>query len=253
LNDAKKFKFDRGNDVEGKHWTENLPRLNVAKLGAIHPAVAKQIRAANEVESGRLPHIHGDIRHQSRAHAHFVRDQRRVKTAVELIGQFPEPDEAIHTICSGRFALWDVIPAVLEIVRPATITALHIATLGFSKANVVAMSELLDAGSIGRISLLCSHYFKGTSNGIFEQAQEALTKRGQRFLSARTHAKLLAAKLTDGRTLIVEASANLRSCKNMEQMSFFGSRALYAFHVGWIDELFMQGGFNGPKAYPNGA
>lgn len=44
-------------------------------------------------------------------------------------------------------------------------------------------------------------------------------------------------RLTDGRTITIESSANLRSCKNMEQMTLYGDPGLYSFHTGWIEGL----------------
>ena len=112
--------------------------------------------------------------------------------------------------------------------------------MGFSKDNIAELVALLDAGQIGRVSLICSHYFKGTSNGIWELAQAELAQRGDRarFLSIRNHCKIIALKLTDGRTVTIETSANLRSCKNIEQMTIFGHPEVYQFHVGWMNGLY---------------
>lgn len=86
------------------------------------------------------------------------------------------------------------------------------------------------------------YYFKGTSPDIYRFAAEVLGKRKDRveFLSVRTHAKLLLLQLP-GRVLALESSANLRSCKNLEQVTVFGSPAVHEFHRGWIDELFEKG------------
>jgi hypothetical protein len=132
-----------------------------------------------------------------------------------------------------------MVPAVLDLASPARIDALYVATLGFSKNNVAEMADLLDRGIIGRLSLLCSHYFKGTSKGIYEIAADVMAKRpAARFRSLRTHCKILALRLTDGRTVTIESSANLRSCKNIEQMTVFGHPAVYEFHAGWMNTLF---------------
>jgi len=70
---------------------------------------------------------------------------------------------------------------------------------------------------------MCSHYFKSTSETIYNTARDAFTSRPQaHFCSLRNHAKLLAIQLDDGRSVTVESSANLRSNKNIESMSFFG-------------------------------
>lgn len=192
-----------------------------------------------EAELGELPHLDGDRRHIAGETDRTYRNAMQAKSAAEAIGQLPGHREAYHLAISGRFALWDCVPAVLTLAAPVAIESLYIATLGFSKANVEGMAELLDAGSVGRISLICSHYFKGTSEAIYTFGAEQLAARGQRFISIRSHAKLLAMKLTDGRTITIEASANLRSCKNIEQLTVIGDRGLYEFHTIWMEELFQ--------------
>jgi hypothetical protein len=104
------------------------------------------------------------------------------------------------------------------------------------------MTELIDRDDIQRLRLLCSHYFKGTSREIYDSMVSAFEARPGRmeYRSLRTHAKLLLLAFEDGRKMTVESSANLRSCKNIEQASIFGDPGLYAFHRGWIDGLFER-------------
>lgn len=194
-----------------------------------------------EKELTELPHLQTDLRFESDAMvSHEGRDVRQAQTAVEHIGRIPDHFEAFHLVTSGRYALWNMVPAIAELAAPTKIADLHLATLGFSKANITDLVTMLDAGEIAKVTLLCSHYFKGTSGDIWTYAQEELLKRRTvaRYLSIRTHAKIMALKLADGRTVTIEASANLRSCKNIEQISIFGHPGLYEFHAGWIDGLF---------------
>ena len=51
----------------------------------------------------------------------------------------------------------------------------------------------------------------------------------------RTHCKLILAKMADGTAYVVEASANLRSSKNIEQFVLTQDIGLYQFHRAWID------------------
>ena len=213
--------------------------LNLTRNPLLNPAAPSV--AGIESELRRLPHLAGDRRQVSRTVRRDVRDARQAKTAAEAIGKLPTPDEALHLVVSGRFALWHMVPAVLELAAQP-IAELRIATLGFSRKNVEALCRLIDEGQIRRAWLLCSHYFKGTSAQVYEFAADELGKRPTAaFCSLRTHAKVLTIRLTDGRTLTVESSANLRSCKNIEQMTVIGDPAVHAFHAGWIDELFAAG------------
>jgi len=201
------------------------------------------------------PHIDGD-RGVTVRHKPDVRDARQALNAAEALGNLPGPRHARHILVTGRFALWDCVPAI--VAKCGRIQMLHVATLGFSKKNVESMARLLDAGDVAHIRLLCSHYFKGTSTEIYRFAAEELGKRKDRaeFLSVRTHAKLLLVKLHN-RTLTLESSANLRSCKNLEQLTVIGDPAVHAFHAGWLDELFEKGEsfvncYTGDTAGPRG-
>ena len=190
-----------------------------------------------EAELAELPHLAGDERHETNDIDRDYRLALQVRDARDAIQRLPGPQQAIHLAISGKFALFDVIPATLDLAGGATIASVHIATLGFSKSNVSRMTELFDAGKLLKITLLCSHYFSGTSPEIHAFAAEEIGKRNQSFLSIRSHAKLLMMRLSDGRTITVESSANLRSCKNIEQMTLCGDPGLYAFHTKWIDSL----------------
>ena len=116
------------------------------------------ITLAEQEMKGR-PHLGGDHR-LKRDHKAEVREARQAKSAADAIGELPGPGEAVHLIVAGRFALWDVVPAVLD-TDGGPIEQLHVATLGFSKRNIEGMAAMLDAGAVRSLRLLCSHYFKG--------------------------------------------------------------------------------------------
>lgn len=206
------------------------------------PEAGPDITAELEAEMDLLPHLQGDIQHEDEGIERECRDARKIKTAAEAMGHIPTATQAIHMVISGRFALWDLVPAVLELAGGPIITSLHIATLGFSRNNIADLCQLLDAGRIGAVKLLASHYFKGTSGGIYDFAVAELDQRKDKakFLSVRTHAKLLLMHLSDNRTVTIESSANLRSCQNIEQMTVLGDPHLYQFHTAWIDDLFAR-------------
>jgi hypothetical protein len=198
--------------------------------------------AGVEQELRTLPHLNGDRVYRSRRTVRRdFQDRRRALLAENVIERLPGQDEAFHMAVCGRFALWDLVPAVAKLAG-CDVAELTIATLGFSRRNIDALCGMVDAGDIRRASLLCSHYFSKTSTEIYDHGQEQLSRRPQcRFLSVRTHAKLLLIELADGRTVTVESSANLRSCQNVEQVTVIGDPGLYAFHLEWIDELFREG------------
>lgn len=214
----------------------DLPTLDLSRIPSLAtgPTVAQV-----EADMDRLPHLDGDRRLTLKAQRLELRDARRCGGATATLGTIPRPDEQHHLIVSGKFALCDLVPAVLELAG-CRIEALTIATLGFSRENVSLLCGLLDAGRIGYLRLLSSHYFKGTSTSIYDYALAEIRARPSvaEMLSLRTHAKLLLMSLADGRRLTVESSANLRSCKNIEQATVYGHPDLYAFHHAWIEGLF---------------
>jgi hypothetical protein len=206
------------------------------------PAFDDWIDVANiEAELAALPHLMADLRYVEPAGIERVYRSATAATAAETLGAIPGEGQAIHLVINGRFALWDFVGAILILAgEPIHIEQLHLATLGFSRKNIAQLADLLDAGKVGSVSLLCSHYFKGTSTPIYDFAAEQLSARGQRFLSIRTHAKVVLVKLSDGRLITLESSANLRSCKNIEQVVATGIPGLYRFHAAWMESLWPQ-------------
>lgn len=194
-----------------------------------------------ESEMSGLPHLLTDLRLERTDSCVETRDARQAKTAAEAMRRIPEANEAFHLAISGRFALWHFVPAAIQLAG-CSIKRLHLATLGFSKKNIASLAEFLDAGQIGHVRLLCSHYFRGTSKNEYAFAVEAFAMRPDRaeFLSVRTHAKLALLAFEDGRTMTIESSANLRSCKNCENATLIGNPAVYTFHRTWLDDLFSR-------------
>ena len=138
-------------------------------------------------------------------------DARRLQNAIEHIGRLPEPGEAFHLVTAKQYSLWHVVKATLHLAAPATIARLTVATLGFSRQNLEELLQLLDAGHIGKVDFLFSVYFKSNEREICERLAHELTTRGQRVVAMLTHAKVLLIETTDGRSYVVESSANLRS------------------------------------------
>ncbi|MCE9552621.1 MAG: hypothetical protein K8T91_04485 [Planctomycetes bacterium] len=216
----------------------DIPTLDVAEVPPMDGCAPDVLTI--EAELSEVPHLDGDEHAETEDTERECIDARRVASARECMGgRLPNERQAIHAVISGRHSLFDMLPAVLELAAPATIAELHIATLGFSKQNVAALCAMLDAGTIGRLVLICSHYFAGTSTTIHEYATQELATRQDKavFLSIRNHAKLLLIRLTDGRAITIESSANLRSCKNIEIATVIGSPAVYEFHAGWMAKL----------------
>jgi hypothetical protein len=183
----------------------------------------------------RLPENRRMVRRQQRRLTAML---KRTRAATETIERLPTLEESLHCVLDGSFALADFIPAVLAL-SGQPIDELWIATLGFSKKNVEALAQLVDAGQLRSLHVLCSHYFSAQDAPIYAQMSELCAKHGFRLAAMRTHAKVLLLK-TGAHRIVVESSANLRSCFNSEQATLFNDRTLFDFHAAWIGKLLTE-------------
>jgi hypothetical protein len=162
-------------------------------------------------------------------------DLRNVPNAVGLIRPLPAPHETVHAIMGGDFAAWDLVPAIIELAQK-TAAELWVATLGFNARNSYHLATLIAEGTIGRATVLCSDYFAKADAPTFREAKSRLESVGSTLTSTRNHAKILALDM-GADCYVVEGSANLRSCNNLEQITISNSRHLLEFHAGWIRKV----------------
>ena len=215
-----------------KTWDADLQEMPLGNLPAFYSTAQDQVDARRQLRS--------DQKHVSRSDKRLMLDARRLQNCLGHVGRLPEPGESVHLVTHGNYSLFDVIRTTLTLASPATMAYLGISTLGFNRYNVEDLAAMLDADQIGRLDFLYSLYFKSNERELCEGLTAELTNRKQRVLSMRTHCKLLLIELTDGRALVVESSANLRSCFNIEQITIHHDAALLTFHRTWIDSVFQE-------------
>jgi hypothetical protein len=181
-------------------------------------------------------------------------DYRANPDAYRHIEPLPAEGESLHGVISGKYALFELIPALIEKTGQA-MEELYLATLGFSKQNGADLCGLIDDGHVKSCTLIPSHYFKSTSESIYDAVVPELLKRGQRVFAIRNHAKLILAHMADGTSYVCESSANLRSCVNIETFVLTRCPQLYDFHRGWIEgevaavmERKVDGELHAPRA-----
>jgi hypothetical protein len=155
----------------------------------------------------------------------------------QIIEHLPEPGESVHAITRGNQPLWACVGAVLTLARPATIAEMAVSTLSANATNARDLFARLDAGEIGRVWFLASDVFAAKCPREHTMLNDGLKARCQEYGIARTHAKILAMKLSDGRHVTIESSANCRSCRSIEQLTLFGDPDLLDFHAAWIRRL----------------
>lgn len=156
----------------------------------------------------------------------------------EHLAPLPADGETVHLLMGGSYCAWDIVPTIAALAGKP-ITELWIATLGFNDATTESLCAMLDAGTIKTVSLICSHYFRGSDPETFENARKALAKRGQTIVAVRSHAKVQCLAIGRAR-YVIESSANLRSCNNLEQFTLSNSAPLFAFHRAWMADTISK-------------
>jgi hypothetical protein len=178
-------------------------------------------------------------RHTTRTDRQVLKDARQIANAIQDMGDLPQPGEVVHLITAKRFALFNVIEAVLTMRAPARIRYLAVCTLGFSTANVEALAAMLDDKRVEKLDFVFSVFFKSLEKDNCERLTVELGRRGARIIALLQHAKILVIEI-DGQSYVVESSANLRSCASLENLAIFNDADLARWHKGWIDSLFTE-------------
>jgi hypothetical protein len=170
----------------------------------------------------------------------IARDARRLERAVEAVDRLPEPGEYLHFVVGGEFRGFDLLPAMLRLAKSERFDALTLTTLGFSRENLEDVGKMVVAGTIppGDLRILASDFFRRADREIWQFGSDLARSLGFGFRSSRNHTKLTLACIA-GKAYVVESSANLRSCANLEQFTMTQSRELYDFHAGWIEQIWQ--------------
>ena len=187
--------------------------------------------------AGQETGIGHDQRLVTRTAGRRAYDLRGVPNAVRLVRPLPVPGETVHAIMGGDFHAWDLVPAIIELAT-CPFEEIWIATLGFNIANNGHLCRMIDQGRIQRATILCSDYFAKTDSHVYQEAKGSLEARGARLVSSRNHAKVILMAPAGRRDrYVVEGSANLRSCNNLEQFALSNDRQLFDFHRSWIHQI----------------
>ncbi len=155
--------------------------------------------------------------------------------AAQIVPHLPGPGEALHAIMTGRFDLTALLMVILD-KSAVPCERLRMATLAYSKRNVYEIAGLLDSGRVKAATLLCSSFFQRQSREEFLFGRRELAQaRGCRLAAARNHCEVVCLHFADGRKLVTEGSANLRTNSNREQIALFHHDDLHDWHAAWID------------------
>jgi hypothetical protein len=184
--------------------------------------------------SAARPQAH-DFRQQAREFKAGLRRKAQLRKAAEIIPHLPGPGESLHTLLTGFFDFALVLTCVIR-SRPCPCDHARIATLSFGPKNTQEMARWLDEGLVGRLTLLCADFMAKASPEVYQGAvAELVERRGQVVGAARCHAKVVTLAFADGLRLSFEGSANLRTNRNLENLSVVNDAGLHDWHAAWID------------------
>jgi hypothetical protein len=164
-----------------------------------------------------------------------ARSTAQIAEAADLLKVMPREGESLHAIQTGRFDLMTMVSVI--VAKIGGCDEVRLATLSFNRANLAEMLNLIDTDAAGKVTLLCSAFFRANNKDLWAEALEEFRDRGQRAAAARSHCKVVTLAARDGRRLSLEGSANLRTNSNREQFALTQDTPIHDWHAAWIDEL----------------
>ena len=167
--------------------------------------------------------------HRHRPTRRRAEDHRARGLLAGQLDPLPAPGETAHLIIHGGVPLSAIIWHIIDQSPPAD---LAISTLGFNRDFVHQLIDRLRDGRITSGVIVCSNYFSRADAVEYEEARAVLTPWPCRLTDARTHGKVFVFGAFSG-----EGSANLRSCRSIENVSISNDPALAQFHAKWIHQL----------------
>lgn len=184
---------------------------------------------------------------ESLRHAEKVSRRRFIEPLISAdnaraaLRKLPRAGEAVHMLLNTEYSLYELILAVIELAAEPEVAEAHIATLGINRAHTDDIASRLKTGEIKRLTLLCSEYFRQSDAPTYDYCADQLRPLGAIVAATRSHAKVAALKMGNGATYTLESSANLRTCRSIEQSTISADPRLRAFHARWIADLAAHG------------
>ena len=157
-------------------------------------------------------------------------DHRHRGALAGVLTPLPAEGESVHLVLNGGVALGDVLWSVVDgtqLQGPLTVS-----TLGFGRRWIAGLIDRLRDGRITSGVVVCSNYFSRADPTEYADAAAALAPWPVTLTDARTHAKIFVFGPFCG-----EGSANLRSCRSIENVAVSNDENLARFHRKWISEL----------------
>ena len=167
--------------------------------------------------------------HRHRPTRHRAEDHRARGLLAGQLDPLPEPGETAHLLVHGAVPLSAIIWHIVDQSPPAD---LAISTLGFNRHFIHELIDRMRTGRVLSATVVCSNYFSRADAAEYEEARAVLTAWPCKLTDARTHAKIAVFG-----HFSFEGSANLRSCRSIENVAVTHDENLARFHAKWIHQL----------------
>lgn len=177
--------------------------------------------------------------------------QRKVKSVavkhdnaqafVSEVGKSILAGETVHALLSGNFIFGEIFEA-LAVQNNVLIEDLTASTLSISQENIDSLHNLMEADYIGTLNLIVSDYYWSYNRQNAPYIYEKLDIDGRFQLAVSgTHTKITLLKI-NGKKIVCKGSANFRSSRSVEEVTFETNEELYDFHMAWHEEILREYG-----------
>lgn len=180
-----------------------------------------------------------------RPRAYVVREENvRYQHAEELAEELnPQNGERYNVIVGGTFVFGDLIEAMIDI-HDIKVERMVITTLSMGYENVDSFRRLMEWELVDKLDLVISAYqYAHERRGLVPYIYENLDHDNRFQLAvAGTHTKTVTMECEDGRRIVMQGSANLRSSANVETVCIEENPTLVAFYNDFADKIIEEYG-----------
>ncbi len=160
--------------------------------------------------------------------------------SIEEILNYPKKNEQIRVITQNSFNSYTLLSWIQKQER---IKDLVLTTYNMKEAVISAIFEMLTSKKIDSLTIILSDSIRHRTPKRIEQIEDLFHAHKKDFdvrvKLTWNHTKILLAK-TDKNFYCVEGSGNLTDNARLEQYCIDNNKAVYDFHLSWIDEAFKK-------------
>jgi hypothetical protein len=154
----------------------------------------------------------------------------------DIFQELPDNGESLHLISNGHFDYFTFVPLILDMLPQKYCVHFYGSTWTMSRQNVLDLFDYFDNAKVGQISIFTGLYFKRRESAVYATLLEGIQSRKQRYIAFKNHAKIMLFNHQDT-YLTVEGSANFTANPRLEQTTITNDKALWQFHVDWMEEI----------------